>query len=40
MEKRPSGDAIIKTRLEKYHQIRRRTPTPKCDLKKAPVQLY
>ena len=40
MEKQPFRGAIIKTRPEKYHQIHRRTSTPKCDTNKAAVQLY
>ena len=39
MEKQPSRGAFIKTRPEKYDQIHRRTPTPKCDPNKAAVQL-
>ena len=38
MEKHPSRGAIINTRPEKYHQIHRRTPTPKCNPNKAAVQ--
>ena len=40
MEKQPSRGAIIKTHPEKYHQIHRRTPMPKCDPNKVAVQLY
>ena len=40
MEKQSSRCAIIKTRPEKYHQIHRRTPAPKCDTSKIAVQLY
>ena len=40
MEKQPSRGAIIKMRPEKYHQINRRTPMPKCDPNKAAMQLY
>ena len=40
MEKQASRGGIIKTRLEKYHQIHRRAPTPKCDTNKVAVQLY
>ena len=39
MEKQPSRGVINKTRPEKYHQIHRRTPTPKCDPNKAAVEL-
>ena len=37
MEKQPSRGCIIKTGPEKYPQLHRRTPTPKCDPNKAAV---